>query len=99
MFRIPGSWYSFDHLEEVLTLDELMLLYTTIHEQLEQDRKFSAAIQGADISGSSDSSGDDADGEDPFERAKRKGQARLAGKSEEALEFEMAGFKFEGDDV
>lgn len=90
MVRIPGSWSSFDHIEESLTLDELMLLYENIHKALDQDRKFAASLKGIDL-------GDDNSGtESSFEEIQRRAEAELAGKSEDELDFADMGFGFAG---
>lgn len=91
MVRIPGSWSSFDHIEEALTLDELMLLYGTITDKINEDRRFAASLKGIDL-------GDDSEKSSSFEEVERRAQAKLAGKSEEELEFNDMGFGFiEGD--
>lgn len=91
MVRIPGSWSSFDHIEEALTLDELMLLYGTIHDKINEDRKFAASLKGIDLGG-------DEKPETSFEEIERRAQARLSGTSEEELEFAEVGFGFvDGD--
>lgn len=87
MVRIPGSWSSFDHIEEALTLDELMLLYGTIHEQINEDRKFAASLKGIDLGGNEAS-----EAEASFDDIKRRAEAKLAGKSEDELEFAEIGF-------
>lgn len=92
MVRIPGSWSSFDHLEESLTLDELMLLYKECHKKVDQDRKFAASLKGIDLGN------DNEEEESSFEEVERRAQAKLAGKSENELEFAEIGFGFvEGD--
>ena len=92
MVRIPGSWSSFDHIEEALTLDELMLLYGTITDKINEDRRFAASLKGIDLGdGGSEKSSS-------FEEVERRAQAKLAGKSEDELEFSDIGFGFmEGD--
>ena len=90
MVRIPGSWSSFDQIEEALTLDELMLLYSTIHESLTSDRKFAASLKGIDLGG------DDSTAESSsFEDVKRRAEARLQGVTEDQLSIAEAGFGFE----
>lgn len=49
MVRIPGTWHSFDHIEESLTLDELVLLMDTCTEYINESRTFSAALQNVDL--------------------------------------------------
>lgn len=93
MVRIPGSWSSFDHIEEALTLDELMLLYGTIHEQINADRKFAASLKGIDLGGEEETE------TSSFEDIERRAQAKLAGKSEDELEFAEVGFGFVDGDV
>ena len=92
MVRIPGSWSSFDHIEEALTLDELMLLYGTIHDKINEDRKFAASLKGIDLGG------DERQEETSFEELKRKAEAELAGVSADEMEFADIGFAFEGAD-
>lgn len=88
MVRIPGSWSSFDHIEEVLTLDELMLLYGTITDKINEDREFAASLKGIDLRGNNEEESSS------FEEVQRRAQAKLAGKSEDELEFADLGFGF-----
>lgn len=89
MVRIPGSWSSFDHIEESLTLDELMLLYSTIQESIEEDRVFAASLKGIDLR-----DGQKGEESSSFEEIKRRAAAKAAGKTEEELEFAGMGFGF-----
>ena len=88
MVRIPGSWSSFDHIEEALTLDELMLLYGTITDKINEDRRFAASLKGIDLDGGG------SEKSSSFEEVERRAQAKLAGKSEDELEFSDIGFGF-----
>ena len=89
MVRIPGSWSSFDDIEVSLTLDELMLLYSTIQDSIQEDRRFAASLQGVDL-------GDGGQSEEAssFEDVKRRAAAKAAGKTEDELEFAGMGFGF-----
>lgn len=89
MVRIPGSWSSFDHIEESLTLDELMLLYGTITDKINEDRKFAASLKGIDLGGGEEESSS-------FEEVQRRAQAELAGRSSDELAFGDMGFGFMG---
>lgn len=89
MVRLPGTWHSFDHLEESLTLDELILLTETANEFIDESRRFSAAIQGVDVSGDSKESS-----EEMFNRIKDEADAELRGVSTEALGFSDIGLGF-----
>lgn len=90
MVRIPGSWSSFDQIEEALTLDELMLLYSTIHESLTSDRKFAASLKGIDLGGNEEGS----DKSSSFEDVKRRAESKLTGLTEDELSFSDAGLGF-----
>lgn len=93
MVRIPGTWQSFDHIEESLTLDELLLLFETAHKVVDQDRKFAASLKGIDLGDSkSESEGSQ------FDDIQRRAEAELAGKSEDQMNFEDMGFGFAGGD-
>ena len=50
MVRLPGTWKSFDDLEDSLTIDELILLMETFNEYISESRNFDAALQGVDLS-------------------------------------------------
>lgn len=91
MVRIPGSWSSFDQIEEALTLDELMLLYSTIHESLTSDRKFAASLKGIDLDKNDSNQAESSS----FDDVKRRAEARLQGVTEDQLSFAEAGFGFE----
>ena len=91
MVRIPGSWSSFDQIEEALTLDELMLLYSTIHESLTSDRKFAASLKGIDLDKNDSNQAESSS----FDDVKRRAEAKLRGVTEDQLSFAEAGMGFE----
>jgi hypothetical protein len=86
-----GSWNNLVEMEESLTLDELFLLIEARYKRANEDRKFSAALQGVDL--------DDAKEENPaFDEIQRKAQADLAGKTEEEFVFDLIGIEIDTDD-
>lgn len=93
MVRIPGSWSSFEHIEESLTLDELMLLYGTSQDKINEDRKFMASLKGIDLDGGKSEEASS------FEEIEQRAQAKLAGKSTDEMAFEDMGFGFVGSDA
>jgi hypothetical protein len=89
MVRLPGTWQSFDHLEESLTLDELILLTETANDFIDESRRFSASLQGVDLSGAAAESA-----EDRFNRIKEEAEAEARGMSTDALAFSDVGVGF-----
>lgn len=87
-----GIYKSFEDLEESLTMDELNLILKA--EQAKEDRLFRvlAAVNGVPWGGSE---GSNETGEDAMERIKRQALAIRTGKTEEQMEFEEIGIKFE----
>jgi hypothetical protein len=73
-----------------LNLRELEVVVSAAREREERERKFLAAIQGIDLSANDDH-------QERFEDVKRRVEARLSGKSEEALRLEEFGVKIIND--
>lgn len=85
-----GIYRSVEELEEHLTIDELNLLLKAVADKEERQHRVLAAVNGIRWDeGNSESA------EDAVERAKRKAQAQSLGKTEEQLELESLGIKFE----
>ena len=93
MVRIPGSWSSFDHLEESLTLDELMLLFEKVHKAINDDRTFAASLKGIDLRDDTSES-DREGGQRTFEDIKRDAAAKARGISTDEMEFGDIGIGF-----
>ena len=72
-----GIWKNVEELEEKISLDELNAILTAHHNQVRNQQRFTAALKGIDI--------DENDNEERFEKAKRRAQAKLAGKSDEEI--------------
>lgn len=88
-----GIWKNVEELENSISLDELNAILTAHHDQIRSQQRFTAALKGIDI--------DENDTEDRFEKAKRRAQAKLAGKSDEeiAREEEVSEFADLGIEV
>lgn len=80
-----GKWKNVEELEEVLTLEELEAIIKASREQEYRAQKFAAALKGVDLDEG------ESDAQERFEKAKRRAEAKLTGKSEEAIELEALG--------
>lgn len=83
-----GIWKNVDDLEENVSLPELIDILKADAEREHSQRKFAAALKGIDL--------DEGDEQATFEEVKRRAEARLAGKSEEELDFADLGIDYEG---
>lgn len=86
-----GTWKNIEELESVLTLQELEAIIAASREAEYRQQRFAAALKGIDIDKGEE------DAKERFERAKRRAEAKLTGRSEEALEFEVLGIDIETD--
>lgn len=76
-------------MEERLTLEELYLLVDSLHRSEHRRNRFAAALKGVDL--------DEDKSDDKFEDVRRRAEAELAGKSEEAYSLDSI-IEFEPDD-
>jgi hypothetical protein len=85
-----GAWKNLIEMEDSLTLEELYLLFESLHKTEYRRNKFLAAVNGIDL----DEEKEDTD----FFEIQKKAQAQLSGKSEQEYVFEMIGIEVEDDD-
>lgn len=93
MCKLPGSWRSFEELEECLTLEELTLLLST-HTKIDNAaRAFTAALKGIDLSKheEDDASGSSENRPATFEEIKARAAAKAAGVSQDEFDFGIMG--------
>lgn len=85
-----GPWKSVEEVEENLSLPELVGLLKVQAEEEWADRKFTAALKGIQLP--------EPENEQvaTFEEVKRRAEARLAGISEEQLDFMDMGIDYQG---
>lgn len=76
-------------MEDELTLDELYLLIESDYRRERRHNKMLAAVNGVNL--------EDDDKNDAFEKIKAKAQAKLAGRSEQEMTFDLIGIKVESD--
>jgi hypothetical protein len=82
-----GQWRNFDHLEEALSMDELIAILAAGREQEERHNRFTAALKGIKLNEGSY--------EDRFEQVKVRAEARRRELSEDQVVFEKIGIKLE----
>lgn len=82
MVRIPGMFKNFDELEDNLSLAELELLLSKARDVKHDEQRFAASLKGINLDSANRESQEEA-----FEKVKRRAQAKLAGVSEEEIEF------------
>lgn len=85
-----GPWKSVQEVEDNLSLPELVGLITTSAEEQWADRKFTAALKGIDLPDINN------DAAASFEEVQRRANAKLAGVSEEELDFMDMGLDYQG---
>ena len=85
-----GIWKNVEELEASLNLAEIEAIVQASREKEHRHNKFMAAIQGIDL----DSEGSES-AQEKFEKAKRRVEAKLSGKSEESLELGGFGIDIE----
>jgi len=85
-----GIWKNIEELEESINLDELRVILKASNEREMRHNRFMAAIQGIDID-----KDDEAESQEAFERAQRRAEARLSGRSENEIEFDEFGLDIE----
>lgn len=78
LYLYPGMFKNFDDLEEHLTRDELVKMYTKAHEMKQDEQRFAAALQGIELGDSK---------EEEFERIKMRAEAKARGMDEEQYEL------------
>lgn len=57
MVEMPGAYTNFEHIEDSLSIDELMMLFDMILKIKHEDVRIQAAIQGVEMEDDGDSSG------------------------------------------
>ena len=73
-----GTWKNIEDLEESLTMEELELIVKSSREKEHRMMRFYAAFKGVDLDDNSKE-----EQENAFDRAKRRANARLSGKTDE----------------
>lgn len=84
-----GTWKNIEELEQTITLEELEAIISASRDKEYRAQKFAAALKGIDIDEGEN------EAQKRFEEAKRRAEAKMTGKSEEAIEFEALGLDFE----
>lgn len=79
MYLYPGTWKSFDDLEESITRQELAVMLEKGRELKREQYKFMAALKGIDL---------DKEQQASFDDVKRRAAAKVANTSEEQIELE-----------
>lgn len=93
---LSGAWRNFDHLEEELSMHELIEIVKALRDKEWRQHKMNAALKGIDL----DKGKKQEHEEDPVERAKRRVAQRQSGLNEKEFEaresekrLESIGFK------
>lgn len=79
-----GRWSNIEELEESLTLEELELIVKASREKEYRLMRFYAAFKGVDLE-----EDEKKEREEAFERAQRRANAKLAGKSGDEIDREL----------
>lgn len=90
MVRVPGGWKNIEDLEESISLPELESILDAAREIEHNGFKFAASLKGIDL----DKESNRESPEQAFARIERRAKARLAGMSEDELEFQEIGIEF-----
>lgn len=85
-----GIWTNVAHLEECLNLPELEAILLAARDKEHRHHKFLAALKGIDLD-----EGDKRDAQDRFAEIQRRVEAKLHGKSEAQLEYDVFGIDVE----
>lgn len=78
---LDGPWKNIEEMEESVTLEELELRVKASREREHRMMKFYAAFKGVDLD-----EGNKQDSAEVFERAQRRAEARLLGKTDDEID-------------
>jgi hypothetical protein len=84
-----GLWKNIQELEMEISLPELEALLTAARDREYRKNKFAAALKGINLDEGNESV------QDRFDKIKVRAEAKLSGKSEDALEFDALGLDVE----
>ncbi len=86
---LVGTWKNIEELEASLTLEELELIVSAVREKEMRMFKFYASMKGVNLDEDEETAGSS------FEEIEKRAKARLAGKTEEELDFAALGIEVE----
>ena len=82
-----GQWKNFEHLEEALSMGELIAILDAAREQEQRHNQFAAALKGVKLDAGST--------EDRFQQIALRAEAARRNTSEDKVAFEKIGIKLE----
>lgn len=82
-----GIWKNIEDLENSINIDELHMILKAARDREERQNRFAAALKGINL--------DEGKNDEAFEAVQRRAEARLAGKTEDEIEFEELGIEIE----
>lgn len=88
-----GIWKNVEDLESSLSLNELEAVVTAAYAKERRHHEFIAALQGIDLEES-----EHTETKQRFDEIQRRANAKITGKSEDALEYDELGLDIEVED-